>query len=180
MALPELQETSDLPCDTGSDPPKLKEEFASGKWKGTVDLELVKDGWNDKAADGRWAPSADKIEARARVARRWLRDLGMKAGGKDVEMVVVTHGGYLHYFTEDWTGHEKFLGTGWQNTEFRSYNFRHEDDENASIVETPESRDRRRGLETPLTETEQRELRATAESKWAESGYQSPSTQTKL
>jgi broad specificity phosphatase PhoE len=109
IALPELQETSDLPCDTGSDPAKLQEEFGTGKWKGTVDLSLVREGWNYKSPNTRWAPRADKIEVRAREARRWLRDLGKQFGG-DAEIVVVTHGGYLHYFTEDWTGHNKFAG----------------------------------------------------------------------
>jgi broad specificity phosphatase PhoE len=109
IALPELQETSDLPCDTGSEPEKLQEEFDSGPWKGTVDLSRVHKGWNDKSPHTKWAPEAHKIEARAREARRWLRDLGMKYGG-NADIVVVTHGGFLHYFTEDWTGHEKFTG----------------------------------------------------------------------
>jgi len=109
IALPELQETSDVPCDTGSDPTKLEEEFGNGQWKGHVDLSLVHEGWNDKSASTRWAPTASKIEVRAREARRWLRDLGMRFGGH-AEIVVVTHGGYLHYFTEDWTGHVKSAG----------------------------------------------------------------------
>lgn len=108
IALPELQETSDLPCDTGSDPAKL-EEFVPGQWKGTVDLSLVHDGWNDKSANTKWAPSAAKIEVRAQEARRWLRDLAMKSGA-DAEIVVVTHGGILHYFTEDWTEYIKSAG----------------------------------------------------------------------
>lgn len=109
IALPELQETSDLPCDTGSDPTKLREEFGAGKWKETVDLNLVCEGWNKKSASSKWAPSAAKIEVRAREARLWLRDLAMKSGA-DTEIVVVTHGGYLHYFTEDWTGHVESAG----------------------------------------------------------------------
>ena len=49
-------------------------------------------------------------------------------------------------------------GTGWANTEFRSYNFKEEEDDNASLVETDESRERRRGSEIPLTKTEKVEL----------------------
>jgi broad specificity phosphatase PhoE len=109
IALPELQETSDLPCDTGSDPAKLQEEFGAGQWMETVDLSLVHEGWNDKSLNTKWAPSATKIEVRAREARIWLRDLAMKSS-IDAEIVVVTHGGYLHYFTEDWTGHVKSAG----------------------------------------------------------------------
>jgi broad specificity phosphatase PhoE len=109
VALPEVQETSDLPCDTGSDPAKLKEEFGKGRWEGAVDLTLVHEGWNDKSSHTRWAPTAEAIEIRARQARRWLRDLGKQYDGQ-AEIVVVTHGGFLHYFTEDWTGHEKLQG----------------------------------------------------------------------
>lgn len=43
IALPDIQETSDVPCDTGSEPSVLKEEFGA-----KVDLDLVQDGWNNK------------------------------------------------------------------------------------------------------------------------------------
>lgn len=109
LALPEIQETPDLPCDTGSDPAKLQEEFGVGQWQGAVDLSLVHEGWNDKSANTKWTPSPNKIEMRAREARRWLRDLGMKCSG-DAEIVVVTHGSFLHYFTQDWTAYNKFAG----------------------------------------------------------------------
>ena len=67
---------------------------------------------------------------------------------------MVTHGGFLHYFTEDWEDSSQYQGTGWTNTEFRSYTFSeetHKDDlegyplegDNATLVETVESRERR-------------------------------------
>jgi broad specificity phosphatase PhoE len=80
IGLPELQETSDLPCDTGSDPDVIQKEFA-GK---PVDLSLVQPDWNSKK--GKWAPTAKAIEARAREARLWLMNRPEK------EIVVVTHG----------------------------------------------------------------------------------------
>lgn len=49
-------------------------------------------------------------------------------------------------------------GTGWDNTEFRSYRFVDEEGENEAFVETVESRQRRRGTEKPLTEAEQTTL----------------------
>ncbi|KAH8684741.1 phosphoglycerate mutase family protein-like protein [Tricladium varicosporioides] len=171
LALPELQETSDLPCDTGSSPSKLHEEFDG---KGQVDLSRVHEGWNSKT--GRWAANAAATEARARVARLFLRTLGSQSvtsTGEDQHIVVVTHGGYLHYFTEDWDGHEKFTGTGWANTEVRSYEFV-PGSEDASLVETRQSREARRGSEIPLTADEQRELRAMAEKGWADNGFQTP------
>lgn len=60
------------------------------------------EGWNSKR--GRWASNAPAIEKRAREARVWLRELGRRAekeGMEDVNIVVVTHGGFLHYFTDD-------------------------------------------------------------------------------
>lgn len=105
MALPEIQEISSLPCDTGSAPEVLAEEFDSH----TVDLALVKDGWEDKSPNSPWAPQITKLEARARVARNWLRDLATKAGGEP-HIVVVTHGGFLHFLTQDWDGMSREAG----------------------------------------------------------------------
>lgn len=47
IALPDAQETSDVPCDTGSDPNVLHEELVVGKGA-PVDLGLLTDGWNVK------------------------------------------------------------------------------------------------------------------------------------
>lgn len=54
------------------------------------------------------------------------------------------------------------LGTGWENTEWRSYEFvnPYGDDAEASIRETGASWRRRRGSAKPLTETEQQQARA--------------------
>lgn len=168
LALPELQETSDLPCDTGSDPGKLREEFGPG---GKVDLHLVGEGWNNKK--GKWSTSPSAIDARAREARLYLKAVGEKAAsanGEDQHIVAVTHGGYLHYLTEDWDEHMRFTGTGWENTEYRSYAFIDGDEENASMLETAESRQRRVGREHPLTADEQRNLRMNAEKSWEQRG----------
>jgi broad specificity phosphatase PhoE len=172
LALPEIQETSDLPCDTGSSPQVLAAEFGAD---GNVDLSKVTEGWNSKT--GRWAPATSAIEARARSARFFLRKFGereVERTGEDVHIVVVTHGGFLHYFTEDWDGSEKFTGTGWDNTEWRSYNFVEDTGEenghgnqNVGLIETMESRERRKGKEISLTETERMELR---DADWKENG----------
>jgi broad specificity phosphatase PhoE len=80
IALPELQETSDLPCDTGSSPELLAKEFEDKP----VDLSLVKPGWDSKRM--KWAPTSTAIEKRAGDARRWLMARPEK------EIVVVSHG----------------------------------------------------------------------------------------
>ena len=178
IALPEFQETADVPCDTGTDLAVLQ-----GEMKGKpVDLSPLSEGWNNKA--GRWAPTATALEKRAREARQWLKARPEK------EIVVVTHGGFLHYFTEDWTGYKESMGkfhhlspdptprliissgTGWANVEYRSFMFADEDGDNATIVETQHSRDSRRGTEKPLTRTERMELRETAMKSRKEIGYQ--------
>lgn len=177
VALPELQETSDLPCDTGSDKIVLEKEFGD-----SVDLDLVTEGWHDKQAK-KWNPAASAIDARAREARLYIREVAQKAHaspefeGRDVHIAVVTHGGFLHYFTEDWNGHDRFVGTGWANTEWRSYEFVQPEgvaggDDRASLRELEESRSRRG--ERPLSEAEQRNLRHSAEKEWQASGYQTP------
>ncbi|RMY12133.1 hypothetical protein D0867_07864 [Hortaea werneckii] len=150
IAMPELQETSDLPCDTGSSPEDLAKEF-DGK---PVDLGLVQPGWNSKKMQ--WAANARSIEARARAARLWL----MNRPEKDI--VVVTHGGFLHYFTEDWSGSDRFAGTGWANTEFRTYTFSSSEPEQAHLIETPESRQRRCGDDKSLDREEQAQLKRTS------------------
>ncbi len=170
LAVPEVQELSDLPCDTGSEPADLAREFTNG----TVDLTLVHPGWNSKT--GKWSPRSSALEARAKEARVFLRDFAQEwsrsNGGKDVQIVVVTHGGFLHYFTEDWEGTGKYSGTGWANCEYRSFEFQSMGDARASVRELPESRERRRGSERDLSADEHRELRAAAEREWVLAGFQ--------
>ncbi|CAG8349139.1 unnamed protein product [Penicillium salamii] len=155
IALPDLQEISDVACDTGSEPSVLKEEFKSG-----VDLDLVHEGWNNKQ-NGRFAPTNQAIKERARAARQWLKARPEK------EIVMVTHGGFLHYFTDDWEDSSEFQGTGWTNTEYRTYAFSEEthtndlegralDGDNASLEETLDSR-LRRGKSGPMASREEQQ-----------------------
>lgn len=99
-ALPELQEIAALPSDTGSDPAVLAKEFGGEK----VDLGLVKDDWTDKGPGSPFAPELEKLDARARAARIWLRKLASEVEGDEAHIVVVTHGAILHFLTEDWDG----------------------------------------------------------------------------
>lgn len=153
IALPDTQETSDFPCDTGSDIEVLQEICDTGKWP--VDLSRLDNKWNDKSSTSRYYPSGTAIKARAQAARQQIRQL-MKAlvdaGDSDAQVILVTHGGFLHYFTNDWEDSNKYLGTGWLNTETRSYTYAagvDSNDEDAGLVETMESRIRR-GKEQPM------------------------------
>ncbi|KAL9005682.1 MAG: hypothetical protein Q9188_001541 [Gyalolechia gomerana] len=185
IAFPEVQETSDLPCDTGSNLSVIKEDFKAKP----VNFTLVPDDWDSK--QGKWAANTNAIEARCREARKWLKERDEEA------IVVVTHGGLLHYLTGDWSGAGKFqgkgkepllcrikkklfpfaygtryIGTGWENVEFRSYRFVDGDDENASMKETQQSRQRRGNKDKPLTKEEKVQLRETAAKTWEEQGYE--------
>lgn len=75
------------------------------------------------------------------------------------------------------------IGTGWANTEFRSYTFdpktlpssssiAPDQPPSYSLVETPQSRARRAGTEKALSEAEQRNLKQTAHNSWEKAGYQ--------
>ncbi|KAF2008715.1 phosphoglycerate mutase, partial [Aaosphaeria arxii CBS 175.79] len=112
IALPELQETSDFACDTGSSLAQLRLEFKSEP----VDLSRLFEGWNDKK-EGRFRPTTDLTEQRAGEARKIIRD---EAEGT---VAIVAHGGVNHYFTEDWEGSSSGSGTGWKNCEYRTYKF---------------------------------------------------------
>ncbi|RBA13487.1 hypothetical protein FPRO05_02280 [Fusarium proliferatum] len=90
VALPEVQEVSDMNCDTGSDLNVIKAEFQQHP----VDFSLVEPGWHIK--EGKWAPVVGSVLERARAARQWLSER------PESEIVVVTHGCFLHFFTDDW------------------------------------------------------------------------------
>ncbi len=177
IALPELQEVSPLPCDVGSARAALDAEFGPA---GQVDLRFVGEGWNDKSGASPFAPMMGRLEARARKARVWLRELGREFEaahpGVDAHVAVVTHGGFLHFLTGDWDGMNPVKGTGWDNTEWRSYEFVEAEggDADAALRETRVSWRRRRGSAIGLTETEQMELRAVAkehlEGEWGAGG----------
>lgn len=98
IALPEIQESSDLPCDTGSELEELQHEFEGLK----IDWSRVKPGWNSKK--GIWLPGSAEVRARCKVARQWLR------ARPESHVVVVLHGGVLHYLTDAWLC-EEFVGT---------------------------------------------------------------------
>ncbi|KAK3998313.1 histidine phosphatase superfamily [Cladorrhinum sp. PSN332] len=172
VALPDIQEVSPFPCDCGSEPEDLLKEFGGGA-EGKVDLGLVKEGWNDKGIGSEYAPEMRKLEVRAKRAREWFRDLGKDAeeNDKEVNIVAVTHGGFLHFLTEDWDGMDLNKGTGWSNCEWRSYEVVEEEGTGeVRLKEVEQSWRRRRGSLQGLTETEQMELRS-AVGKELEGGF---------
>lgn len=180
LALPDAQETSDDPCDTGSDLEVLKSTCEENHWP--ADLSLVKQGWNDKKVGGRYSGASKAIERRARDVRVFLRQKArdlITAGDSDVQIVLVSHGGFMHFFSEDWEEAAKFPATGWVNCETRAYTFEHDvnsdDDIDAHVVETMDSR-RIRGKNHPMiSKDRQIELFAQAMQAWEDQGLQNPS-----
>ncbi|OAA78971.1 phosphoglycerate mutase family protein [Akanthomyces lecanii RCEF 1005] len=159
-ALDTLQELSDLPSDTGSSVAALADEFGAAK----VDLSRVRDGlWTDKMGDTPFEPTKEKIEARAREARRTLRE--MVGLDSDAHVVVVTHGAFLHFLTDEFQDIADGNATSWKNCEYRSYQFvdASGQDDGAAIVETDESWQRRRGDKPRLSQHDLDELRTVAQ-----------------
>ena len=98
IALPEAQELGNYRADRGSDLRLLEKEFSDMP----VDLSLVPYGWDSKT--GRWATDQESVTERARDVRKWLKSRPEK------EIVLVTHGGFLHEITEDWSDKHVFNG----------------------------------------------------------------------
>jgi broad specificity phosphatase PhoE len=93
-----LQEVSGSPCDTGSEPSRLAEEFGD-----RVEVRGLSPSWTDKGPDSKFEPQLDKLMARGKEARRAIRSLLGSLDG-DEHIAVVSHGCFLHFLTDDWYG----------------------------------------------------------------------------
>ncbi|KAF9893501.1 hypothetical protein FE257_010813 [Aspergillus nanangensis] len=123
ILVPNAQEISGLTCDIGHDVEVTKSEArrlivaATGpSWDpANLDTTLIDESWNSKK--GVYAPTLPAVQRRAAALREWIYNR------PENHVALVTHGGFLHYFTEDWTGYEKARGTGYQNCECRILEF---------------------------------------------------------
>lgn len=179
IAIPDAQETSDDPCDIGSDASVLRRAIAESNWP--VDLSLVKEGWNVKVLGGRYSPESKAIAARARDARIFIRQKIrqlIEQGDPDPQVALVTHGSFLHYFTNDWENSWLNPGTGWENCETRSYVFEQDImsdvDADSRLFETMDSRLRRGKSYPMLAAKEQVLLFEQAMESWENQGLQRP------
>ncbi|KAK4669083.1 uncharacterized protein QC764_700060 [Podospora pseudoanserina] len=118
---PYLQERSDLPCDTGSPISVLKERFPSfpdGVWSSLAGnaSELDGDDWLEKKGD--YAADDESVTKRAEKVRKILWNVAQniqqaqkeedKKAAEEREdlktsIVVVTHGVFMKFLTEDET-----------------------------------------------------------------------------
>jgi broad specificity phosphatase PhoE len=169
-ALAELQETFSLPCDTGTPLDQLRGLFIVRP----VDFSGVANDWPSKS--GIFGNRIDQIKRRAKYMRQILFE-----SWEGCEVVIVSHGRFLHFFTEDWEGSTS-AGSGWQECELRTYTFSkvvdphgngHAEDD-VKLVETEESRTRRGANGPRLTEGEQRTQEASTLVGWTAAGYVTP------
>ncbi|KAH9463838.1 hypothetical protein MJO28_008009 [Puccinia striiformis f. sp. tritici] len=104
IVLPELQENSSSPADTGSSRESLERitEFDG------LDFSRCIKSWNSKV--GFWSSDPKSLKCRAAWTRKWL------AERPEDEIVVVSHGSALKFLTEE-------HGTQgiWDNCECRTY-----------------------------------------------------------
>ncbi|KAI0148630.1 histidine phosphatase superfamily [Xylariaceae sp. FL1272] len=135
ILLPELQETGVHPSDVGHSQDVLLDMF-----RPYVDADMLDKKWNDKGQGSKYEPDVPLVEERAREARVFLRELARKAPD-DAHIVVVSHGGFLHFLTEDFAGLSDEYFTSYGNADMRSFEFAnlHGDDLDAKLVETRDS-----------------------------------------
>ncbi|KAL5360166.1 phosphoglycerate mutase-like protein [Aspergillus floccosus] len=172
ILLPDLQEMGKFPCDIGSDVESLKEDLKI--LDVSIDYSHVNDAWTSKK--GRYSPQITAIHDRARSVRHWLSTRSEK------QIVLVSHGAFLHFLTDDWEDSYIEEATGWRNAEYRTYELHslHEVSTishgkssigDVSMKETAESRSRRgKTLAAPASE-EQVRLRFEALRVWTQQGY---------
>ncbi|KAJ3771425.1 phosphoglycerate mutase-like protein [Lentinula raphanica] len=132
IVLSRLQEANDFPCDTGSSKDQLRQD---DEFQG-IDFESLEDDWNSKKGD--FAPTTDKVRARARWVRRWLRDR------PEQNIVVVAHGDILRQIIKSYF-------EPWANAEVRKFTFRSETDEEADLIPLPAETEARTGAGEPTS-----------------------------
>jgi broad specificity phosphatase PhoE len=102
IAHPGLQEVSNDPCDTGTPLDVLRDEFPDIEFRDDL---FSLDAWpRDRSVPLRKAGTiyddeSSLLEARAVEFRKWLQ------ARVDDEVIVVTHGGFVHFLWDRWHGH---------------------------------------------------------------------------
>lgn len=145
VLLPLLQEVSNIGCDVGiadtaADVTRLLPElFKDGELEfdiNKIDPSAVTKGWNSK--QGYWAYEKEAISNRAADLRSLLFQR------PEAEILLVTHGAFAHFLTEDWDVDDPMMGTAYNNCEHREFIFTSESNaKRAHVTETKDSRARR-------------------------------------
>jgi len=110
LAHPGLQEVSNDACDTGTPLDVLREEFRDIQFPDEV---FPQDAWprnrnNQLQKSGTiYADEPELLLQRAVEFREWVR-----REVDDMEIIVVTHGGFVHFFYDRWQGEPGESGSG--------------------------------------------------------------------
>ncbi|CAO2655522.1 Nn.00g043250.m01.CDS01 [Neocucurbitaria sp. VM-36] len=171
VLLPVLQEVSDIGCDVGiADSAEdvqrfLPEIFAEGELEfdiSKLDASAVTKGWNSK--EGYWAYTKEAISKRAADLRNMLFQRPEAQLMLTEQIILVTHGAFAHFLTEDWDVDDPMTGTAYNNCEHREFVFTDKSTgEDAHVVETRESRTRRGAQEMESDPHVLEELKAVGE-----------------
>ena len=89
----DAQERSDLPCDTGSDRDTLGKTFPC------LDFSTLLENWPLK--DSPYTPNDKALRAHAGKLRQRLRELVESLNDTKKTIVVVTHGVFMKFLTQD-------------------------------------------------------------------------------
>lgn len=93
---PDLQERSDLPCDTGSARDVLEKEFPNL----ALGLGKLSEGWPTK--EKKYAADDEAVTLRAARTREKIRELSLMLQGKEKrDIVIVTHGVFMKFLSGD-------------------------------------------------------------------------------
>ncbi|KAF1834398.1 hypothetical protein BDW02DRAFT_333660 [Decorospora gaudefroyi] len=129
LALPLAQEATSEPANTPSDMKRLENEFGH-----VVDFYRCLTKYTDfNTNQGKWAPDNDSLAARALELRCFLRDR------EEDEVVVVSHGDFMHQVSRDVDENGDQAKGDWKNVECRSYHFWPVGHKDALLEETEES-----------------------------------------
>ena len=114
--------------------PELGIEEGQGPVEGRIAWEMIDPVFPGK--EGIYRVENDALTERARQARKWLwerseehvvavlhGDVGPPNPLIVFYMLMVENVQFLHHMTEDWFGFDNLSGTGWYNTEYRTFEF---------------------------------------------------------
>ncbi|KAK6526150.1 hypothetical protein TWF281_011186 [Arthrobotrys megalospora] len=147
---PYFQETGEWECDIGSSVPELQkfvENFEESEDSKSSTAKIQGYEYHthlDFSPVSKSAPdwpqkngifAAKNVETRGSYAREYLYN---NFGNED-EVLIVSHGGYLHVLTEDWDSYDEMKGTAWENTERRSFVVKKNGEGKVVLEETEES-----------------------------------------
>ncbi|KAK6537164.1 hypothetical protein TWF694_011361 [Orbilia ellipsospora] len=123
---PYFQETGEWECDIGSEIPELNtwlENYhtENPQVNGYEHISLLDFSLLERESPF-WPAkkqifAANKASERSQYARQWLYE----NFSEYEEVVIVSHGGFLHFLTDDWGQYDESLGTAWKNTDWKCF-----------------------------------------------------------